>query len=431
MHVGVVSDLTSDFDEELYDLLEIRLDLLKGDPLSNGKKAQELYKKPLLFTFRNQKGKEELLAEIARLQPAWIDLEWECDVLVPKGVSIVRSYHGRVLPKRTSLPANHLKIVLEKGCVQDALTLLSTYPNSDTVTSFAMGESLSFTRVLASWRYIPIQRSVASGQLFTYPQVCRKASTQIYALLGNPVSNSPSYLTHNAVFKALNIDALYVKIPCTESDIPILTNSFFSGFSITMPLKNVFKDTPVNTMYKESGAWHFANTDGIGARAALRYPKGKHIHLIGKGGTAQAIKAALEDENVITISSRTVPDREKNIQRCDILINCSPVGMRTEESPVDKELLKTQECVFDCVHGETTLIKWARDIGIPTVTGYHLFIEQALFQFTLWFKTIDKELARTVMAAKIEDAYSVSLDLPSQQTGLLQMPQPPVQSMKN
>ena len=74
--------------------------------------------------------------------------------------------------------------------------------------------------------------------------------------------------------------------------------------------------------------------------------------------------------------------------RCEVLINCTPVGMHpnVDESPYDKNHLRSGMVVFDMVYNpeNTLLIKEARAQGCTVVTGVEMFVRQAVLQFKLF-----------------------------------------------
>jgi 3-dehydroquinate dehydratase/shikimate dehydrogenase len=73
---------------------------------------------------------------------------------------------------------------------------------------------------------------------------------------------------------------------------------------------------------------------------------------------------------------------------CDVLVNCTPVGMHpdVDESPYDKNRLRASMVVFDTVYNpeSTLLIKDARNQGCAVVTGVEMFVRQAAWQFYLF-----------------------------------------------
>jgi shikimate dehydrogenase len=118
---------------------------------------------------------------------------------------------------------------------------------------------------------------------------------------------------HHAAYDALGLrDWEYGKIECDESRLPSLLEELaptHAGLSLTMPLKNAvvplltgLRDAAaelgaVNTViFTDEGSFGY-NTDVIGAVAALRElgcpPAGRNVLVLGGGGAARAVLAAL------------------------------------------------------------------------------------------------------------------------------------------
>ena len=126
--------------------------------------------------------------------------------------------------------------------------------------------------------------------------------------------------------------------------------------------------------------------------------------ILGAGGVARAVAHALHREGaLVTITNRTASAPQKLAEEvgcrhvdwaarhsvlCDIVINCTSVGMHpnVDESPLHPSFLKPGLIVFDTVYTpETTLlIKEARDRGCHVVTGVDMFVRQAALQFKLF-----------------------------------------------
>src|SRR5262249_18658985 len=70
---------------------------------------------------------------------------------------------------------------------------------------------------------------------------------------------------------------------------------------------------------------------------------------------------------------------------CDVLVNCTPVGMHpdVDSSPVPAAAFKPGMVAFDTVyHPENTLfLKLARDHECLTMSGVDMFVYQAALQF--------------------------------------------------
>ncbi|HVU64111.1 MAG TPA: type I 3-dehydroquinate dehydratase [Phycisphaerales bacterium] len=166
------------------------------------------------------------------------------------------------------------------------------------------------------------------------------------------------------------------------------------------------------------------NTDGPAAvealAAGLAGPMlGKDVVLIGAGGVARAIAAALlavgaevtlcarrpeaaretvlqlkKAEALVAGASINAATLEEAFQtRQDAVVNCTPVGMAggpaPKDSPVAIDLVRKSNpaaVVMDTVYAplETPLLAQAALAGLKAVDGLDMFIRQAGMQFTAW-----------------------------------------------
>jgi 3-dehydroquinate dehydratase/shikimate dehydrogenase len=149
--------------------------------------------------------------------------------------------------------------------------------------------------------------------------------------------------------------------------------------------------------------------------------------VLGAGGAALAIVHALRAHGAeVVVASRTLARAEDLSQRtqcrvvdwsarhgvsCDILINCTPVGMHpnVDESPFEKIHIKPGIVVFDTVYNpeSTLLIKEARQRGCTVITGVQMFLRQAALQYALFtgqpapLDVMRETLKRAIGAAKV------------------------------
>ena len=69
----------------------------------------------------------------------------------------------------------------------------------------------------------------------------------------------------------------------------------------------------------------------------------------------------------------------------DIVINCTPVGMHPKQdvSLIPVDLFRPGQAVFDIVYTplETKLLKDAKSLGLQTISGVEMFVNQAVLQF--------------------------------------------------
>jgi len=248
------------------------------------------------------------------------------------------------------------------------------------------------------------------------------AKVKICCLIGDPVEHSLSPPIHNAAYKALGLNFAYItrRASDIEPAIADIRTNGFRGASVTTPhkvsaLKYLDRIDPtarkigaVNTIVNDNGVLIGYNTDGTGAIKALEEttnPGGKKVVLIGAGGAALAIAAALKEKNVnLIILNRTGAkakelakkvgaedygslDKLELVAKSDILINATTVGMtESGETIVPQAFLHKRLTVFDIVYNpkETRLITEAREKGCPIVYGHKMLLYQAAQQFQLF-----------------------------------------------
>ena len=257
-------------------------------------------------------------------------------------------------------------------------------------------------------------------------------STQICAVIGNPIAHSLSPAIHNAAFAELDLDFVYVA--CRVEDVKnalagmrALNN--FRGMSVTIPHKiEIMKYVDeiaevdrsigsINTVINEQGKLVGLGTDGPGALKAIVDAEveidGKNILMFGSGGAARAISFTLAlnaklgelsildvSENMLQqltadlragtdafIKSELLTERSlaAAMENADVIIHCTPVGMHPSEdaSLIPAEFFKPEQVIFDIVYTplETKLLTEAKSRGLKVISGVDMFINQAVLQF--------------------------------------------------
>jgi shikimate dehydrogenase len=245
--------------------------------------------------------------------------------------------------------------------------------------------------------------------------------TKIYGILGRPVTHSLSPAMHNAAFRELGLNAVYVAFPVTDLTQAVagLRGLAIGGVSVTIPFKEEIMPLldeidaqaaamgAVNTVVNRDGRLSGYNTDWLGAVAALQAKtglKGEHVLILGAGGAARAIAfGVLAEGGRVTL---TDVDEQKTaalardlrvaaipvtaVDRClaGILVNATPVGMapHPDEIPIAAELLGRFNLVMDIVYRplQTRLLREARARSCVTVDGLQMLIHQGAAQFELW-----------------------------------------------
>lgn len=259
--------------------------------------------------------------------------------------------------------------------------------------------------------------------------------TKFCGIIGNPVEHSLSPAIHNAAFRRLALNYVYLawrveSIGDAIRGLRALGN--FRGASVTIPHKvsavpflDEIEPTArqigaINTIVLEQGRLIGFNTDATGALRALREGgatlAGQRIVMMGSGGSARAIAFALAAESKVeklvllgvddnervalakdlrtktSVTLEEYPLDERALGRtvpdAQVLIHCTPVGMspRVDATCVPAALLHPGLTVMDVVYNprETKLLKEAKRSGCKTISGIEMFLNQAVAQFELW-----------------------------------------------
>ena len=264
------------------------------------------------------------------------------------------------------------------------------------------------------------------------------ATTGLCAIIGNPIEHSLSPLIHNAAFKYLSLEYVFLafKVEHLEEAVKGIRRLNLKGVSVTIPHKVEImeylddveevagKIGAVNTVVNREGRLTGYNTDCGGAIKALEEKmelKDKKTMLLGAGGSARAIAFGLKEKGAeIIILNRTVKKAEMlaleldcqygglelvETLKPDILVNTTSLGMHphVDDMPVRKEFLKDM-LVFDIVYNplKTRLITEAEQNGCETILGLEMFLNQAALQFKLWTeKDAPLELMRKVVLEEL------------------------------
>lgn len=146
--------------------------------------------------------------------------------------------------------------------------------------------------------------------------------TKVAGIFGAPVAHSLSPAMHNAAFAALGIPYIYVPFHVRPEDLPAAAAAVRAlqmvGVNLTVPLKEAVLPHldlldhsaascgAVNTVVNRADTLIGYNTDTGGFLDALRLeasfdPQGKKALVLGAGGAARAVVAALLEGNAAEI----------------------------------------------------------------------------------------------------------------------------------
>ncbi|NIA14160.1 MAG: shikimate dehydrogenase [Nitrospiraceae bacterium] len=260
-------------------------------------------------------------------------------------------------------------------------------------------------------------------------------TTQLCAVIGNPVGHSLSPAIHNAAFEATGLNYVYVAFEVEDvgaclSGMRAMPS--FRGMSVTIPHKMAvmehldaidplaLKVGSVNTIVNEDGQLRGYTTDGPGTLRAFEEAgvalEGKRVLFLGSGGAVRAVAFAMAGEpgvERVTILGRTpsrvqdlaidlaaktpadvrtgslIDDLDSAVADHDILVQGTPVGMypeRMDETLVPASLLRADHVVFDMVYRPlgTRLLREAEQADCRTIPGIEMLVNQALLQFEYW-----------------------------------------------
>jgi shikimate dehydrogenase len=264
--------------------------------------------------------------------------------------------------------------------------------------------------------------------------------------MGNPIRHSVSPVMHNAAFRALDLDWVFLAFEVWRGAGPAALAGVralgIDGLSVTMPHKDaaaaaVDRLSPtaralgaVNTVVRHADVLEGHNTDGAGFVGAVRDDEGfdpaaRRCLVLGAGGAARAVVKALADAGAsqVVVVNRNPARAEaaaalagtagrvgtvEEVADAELIVNATPVGMASSARPggevrsvdgtvievpgpdpavvVDPAWLGAGQLVVDLVYDPplTPLVEAARDRGAAGVNGLGMLIHQAAHAFRLW-----------------------------------------------
>ncbi len=466
--------------EESADVIELRFDCLKENELQTAlRQIQNLaVSKPILATFRpkEQGGKRRLtLRERIKFwesflwnnqrKDLYVDFEFDLHgIFNLKSTKSIVSFHD-FSGNTDNLAANYniyqtltnadiLKFAVRTDDITDSVCVWELLEKAESdnkqIVPIAMGEAGKWTRILGlafgaplTYAALDAGRETAPGQITAreMAEVYRvrelNEDTEIYGIIGNPVSHSLSPQMHNEAFKFHDLNAVYIPFEVKSLDQFIKRmvrkqsseiNWNIKGFSVTIPHKQplikhldeidetALKIGAVNTVKIENGKLYGFNTDANGFIEPLKTAYGNlknvKVAILGDGGAARAAIYALKNEGaIVTIFARNPekaesPAKEFEIElkelpktgnqiskadfnRFDIVVNATPLGTKgalENETPLLAGQMENVKLVYDLVYNpfETKFIGEARKASVPTIGGLAMLVAQGMKQFEIW-----------------------------------------------
>lgn len=442
----------------LADVIELRLDYMEERP--NLDLLLENRPLPVIVTNRpvregglyegDETNRVAPLREAVALHADYVDIEHDAVGRLGESLAtrVIISYHnwGKT-PKNLNEIARMLvgaggqiiKIATLVRCVSDNFRLCQLAATSGVpiivtgmgpkgvpsrILARKFGSLLTFAALSKEFISAPGQLTV-SDLLHVYNYRLTNRDTKVYGVVGNPIGHSISPHVHNAAFKALGVNAVYVPLEVEDFETFAAGCKCIDpgGFSVTIPHKRAAFELAgetdevtarigaLNTLKVLDGGFAGTNTDWKAAVESVKnaLPEGeslagKRLLLLGAGGAARAIAYGFASEGaLVTIANRThekaqklagelscaaVPWEARTQVGYDVLANSTSLGMypAAETTPFPAEALVAGKVVFDAVYNPrlTRLLEEARAAGCITVDGVEMFVQQAVAQIEFW-----------------------------------------------
>ena len=255
---------------------------------------------------------------------------------------------------------------------------------------------------------------------------------KIAGVMGCPVEHSLSPRLHNYWLKEYKIDSAFIPLSVKPENLHQAIRSLpalgFAGANLTVPHKetalnavdrvdkNAARIGAINTLVvSNDGSIEGKNTDGVGFVEALEAStnieslKGNPVVLLGAGGAARAITAALQDYGAgeIYLVNRTLERAERMRddlggkiipvdwkERADVLsgakllVNTTVLGMVGQPAlEINLDALPVTAVVSDIIYRPliTGLLNNAARRGNPIVDGLGMLLHQGRPGFYSWF----------------------------------------------
>jgi len=248
------------------------------------------------------------------------------------------------------------------------------------------------------------------------------AETALCGIVLHPAGHTRSPAMHNAAFRALDLDAVYLAFDVLPGQLAgAVAGARALGvrqLAVSIPHKQAVMEHldevektarligAVNTVTRRDGRLVGSNSDWIGAIRALEREcdlKGRRAVVLGAGGTARAVVFGLVERGArVTVLNRSV-DRARNLASAlgadaagglsdladighDVLVNTTSVGLRDDRSPVAADHIDPGAVVLDAVYdpARTRLLRDAEARGARIVAGKWMLVHQAAEQLSLW-----------------------------------------------
>jgi len=261
-----------------------------------------------------------------------------------------------------------------------------------------------------------------------------RASSALYAVIGDPVGHSLSPVLHNYMINEFGLNAVYVAFRVPKSSLRRCLDSFkilgLSGINVTVPHKETvcqYVDDSsdevktlgaANTLKIQNDHISAHVTDPYGFLESLGTDKERFIDapvlILGAGGAARSVLFALsklnpgkvflynrtlEKAQILAQEAKKIYDLDiqtieqtalsSAISQSSVIVNTTSVGMSPDynKSPLqDFSAFSQQHYVYDLIYnpGKTRLLFKAEHRGSKIKNGLDMLIFQGLQSLRIW-----------------------------------------------
>lgn len=255
-----------------------------------------------------------------------------------------------------------------------------------------------------------------------------------YGLIGEKLGHSFSKQIHETL-----ADYTYELIELQKNEVEtFIKQKDFAALNVTIPYKQTVipyldyiddkakEINAVNTIVNRNGKLYGYNTDYLGFKYMCNFHNinfnNKKVIVIGNGGAAQAIKAAVNEANpksliiVDIIKNNECISYEELDKHYDanIIINTSPVGMypNTYKQAIDLINFDQCEAVIDVIYNplRTQICVQAKNLNMINVNGLEMLIAQAKYAVEFFLdKTIEDKCINDIYTKMLLDMKNIVL----------------------
>jgi len=256
-------------------------------------------------------------------------------------------------------------------------------------------------------------------------------NTQVFGIIGDPVSHSLSPWFQNRFLEQAGLDAAYVPFPVGRSDVAVALKGLWAagvaGLNVTVPHKeavcaevqadaDAMRIGAVNTLRRGEEGWLGANTDWRGMSATWRGMgwdvAGGDVLVFGAGGTARAALHALAADGAAAVlvcnrgrdrldafiehARRHYPDVKVEAvdwaqaavdaacERASMIVNTTSIGLKSGGAFPFRLHGRWALDVVYAPSGATPFVRAARAAGMTAVDGLPMLVAQGAASFAMW-----------------------------------------------